>query len=104
MHWVVLKNECSLSYIEKRIIDPRYKLGSRPFDMPHNDAYHNKYTLGIKGIMIIITLLIIMYRNIQNLYERGLNETEFLIKITCVIGLYMWIHFRWYKNKDRHSL
>jgi hypothetical protein len=94
MHWAILKNECSLSYIEKRIIDPHYKLGSIPFDMPHNDAYHNKYTLKLKAFMIISSLLIIMYRNIQNV-----NKNSLLIEITCSVGLFLWIYFTYYANK-----
>ena len=99
MHWAILKNECSLSYIEKRIIDPRYKLGSRPFDMPHNEAYYNKYTLTIKPFMIISSLFIIIYRNIQDVNETRLNETKFLIVITSSLALFLWIYFTYYANK-----
>ena len=101
MHWVVLKNECSLSYIEKRIIDPRYKLGSKPSYMPHNGAYHNQYTLALKSFMIIITLLIIMYRNrFSKLDDESTQQLKLFVLIPCIIGLFLWIYVTHYIHKN----
>lgn len=33
-HWILLKFECIISYIEKRILYPNYLLGSKPFSNP----------------------------------------------------------------------
>lgn len=62
LHWIALKNECIVSYIEKKIMDPSYELGSKPKHIPHNDVYHNEYTLLIKAMIILSTLLIIIWR------------------------------------------
>jgi hypothetical protein len=34
MHWLVLKNECIISYIEKRLLDNDYRLGECPMVFP----------------------------------------------------------------------
>lgn len=42
MHWFFLKNECVLSYIEKKIIDKNYKLGSDLYSHPFTDKIFSK--------------------------------------------------------------
>ena len=66
-HWTLLKNECILSYIEKKLINKNYKLGEDPFNHP----YHKELPKEIKKIFTIlkyINLLYIIYRNIYNKY------------------------------------
>ena len=35
LHWIIFKNECILSYFEKKIIDKDYKLGDKPYYLPY---------------------------------------------------------------------
>lgn len=85
MHWGLLKNECIVSYVEKIIIDPTYKLGTNPRWIPHNNVYHNKYTLISKAIIIIGTLLLIMYRAKKGLYPFNLCCCNYNVVILHVL-------------------
>lgn len=89
MHWGLLKNECIVSYVEKIIIDPTYKLGASPRWIPHNNIYHNKYTLISKAIIIIGTLLLIMYRAKKD-----------YIRLICVAAIIMWLYYMYFYKKS----
>jgi hypothetical protein len=77
LHWALLKRECILSYIEKKLINPKYKLGDDPYNLPYQDIYYNKYTLSIKWLSLFIALCVIIYRNIENA----------LITSMCILAL-----------------
>ena len=81
MHWAALKNECVITYIEKLLIDPTYKLGSNIKYQPHTETYHNDITLILKAVLIIGTLAIIMYRT-KNIYA----------KLFAVLAIVFWIY------------
>ena len=85
IHWGLLKNECCLSYIEKKILNPNYKLGSNYKWIPHNNVYHNKYTLIVKAIIIISTLLLIIYRSKKK-----------CIKYICIAAIILWIYHTYF--------
>lgn len=87
LHWLVLKNECIVSYIEKKILDPTYELGSEPKRIPHNDVYHNDYTLIAKAILILSTLLIIIYR--------AKSRT---IRVIAGTAIGLWIYLTYFHN------
>jgi hypothetical protein len=63
IHWAVLKNECIVTYIEKKLIDPNYVLGSDINWLPHYDTYYNETLKGLKSIIIVSTLAIITFRS-----------------------------------------
>ena len=77
LHWALLKRECILSYIEKKLINPKYKLGDDPYNLPYQAIYYNKYTLSIKWLSLFIALCVIIYRNIENA----------LITSMCILAL-----------------
>jgi hypothetical protein len=81
LHWIALKNECILTYIEKKMIDPKYELGSNIKYLPHNEHYHNELSLTVKAIIILSTLLIITYRS-NNKYA----------KIFAILAMGLWIY------------
>jgi hypothetical protein len=67
LHWLILKNECILSYIEKKILDKNYVLGSSPYYHP----FHSNLTpfiLKLFEILKIINVSVIYIRNYNNLY------------------------------------
>jgi hypothetical protein len=85
LHWVALKNECIITYIEKLLIDPDYKLGSNIKYQPHTETYHNRITLVLKAILIIGTLSVIMYRS-KNRYA----------KIFASLAIILWIYLTYF--------
>jgi len=87
LHWLLLKNECVVSYIEKKIEDPDYELGSEPKRVPHNEVYFNEYTLTAKAIIILSTLLIIIYR----------TKTRFVQGIAG-LAIVLWIYLTYFHN------
>ena len=85
IHWIILKNECILSSIEKRIMNPNYVLGSQPKFIPHNDVYHNKITLKLKAIILIGTLLYISFRTRKQ-----------HIKLISLTAIFLWIYMTYF--------
>jgi hypothetical protein len=62
LHWIIFKNECILSYIEKKIIDPNYILGSTPNNHIHINLLH-PFIYFLFSIIIFINILYVLYRN-----------------------------------------
>jgi len=85
LHWAALKNECVITYIEKLLIDPNYKLGSDIKFQPHTETYHNNITLILKAVLIIGTLSIIIYRS-KNKYAR----------IFAGLAIILWIYLTYF--------
>lgn len=83
LHWALLKRECILSYIEKKLINPKYKLGDDPNHLPYQTTYYNKYTLAIKWLSVFIALCVIIYRNIENM----------LILSMCISSILLYFMF-----------
>jgi len=67
LHWLLLKNECSLSYFEKKILNHNYKLGDDISFIPHeNIFYFNKKTIILMHFLQICIFVYILYKNINN--------------------------------------
>ena len=62
IHWILLKNECIISYIEKKLIDKDYSLGSKPYLHPYH-SFVPTYLIHLFEILKFINLLIIYFRN-----------------------------------------
>lgn len=71
-HWLLFKNECILSYIEKKLMDKNYKMGDNVFSNPFMDTMFNK---SIVYVMLLIQLLVyafVFYRAFHKSYPRVL--------------------------------
>jgi hypothetical protein len=75
IHWNTFKGECILSYFEKKILDPSYKLGSDTTYHPYTDiifGYRNRLIWIIPGIVMSLSfsfvLLRFIKRNTKSLY------------------------------------
>jgi len=90
VHWGLLKNECIVSYIEKKMIDPNYELGENPKWIPHYDIYYNKYTITLKSILIIGTLLFIFIRS------KSINT-----RIICGMAIVLWLYLVYFYKKSQ---
>jgi hypothetical protein len=82
IHWLVLKYECIISYIEKLIINPNYELGSDPTHMPHLEIYPNETIVLMKFFYIMLVMCYIYYRNQKNITVRV------LIIVTALVNIY----------------
>lgn len=67
LHWICLKNECILSYLEKKLINKNYILGSRPYDHPYHQLLP-KCIVYCFEILKFFNIIIIFCRNINNHY------------------------------------
>jgi len=90
VHWGLLKNECIVSYIEKKLMDPNYELGSKPQWIPHYDVYYNKYMIMLKAILILGGLSYIIYRNKSS-------------KVRCIaiMAIMLWVYFTYFHAKPQ---
>ena len=90
IHWMLLKNECIISYIEKKIINPNYELGNNPKWIPHYDTFYNKYTKLLKAFFILGSLLYVAFRN--------KNQN---IKLICFSSIVFWVYLTYFHVGSR---
>jgi hypothetical protein len=90
IHWGLLKNECVVSYFEKKIIKPNYELGDKPKWIPHYKIYHNKYTILLKAILILGALVFVIFRNKKN-----------NIPYICVGAITLWLYFTYFHHNSQ---
>jgi hypothetical protein len=85
LHWMLFKNECILSYFEKRILDPEYTLGSRQFDNPLYTIVFGRFTYITE---IVLTTAIAM-AVLTVIYRSGLHSAKYIGKpaMLIVIGM-----------------
>lgn len=86
LHWVLLKNECILTYIEKKLIDKNYKLGSSPYYHPYHSIVP-KCFIYLFEFLKIVNILVILYRNYYNKYI-----------YICMLFIIGYIFFNIYKK------
>jgi hypothetical protein len=79
-HWIILKNECILSYIEKKLMDKNYKLGVEPYNHPYYKELPTEI-IKIFNILKLINILYVAYRNIYNKYILILIFISFILII-----------------------
>ena len=83
IHWGLLKNECIISYTEKKIINSDYQLGDNIKWLPHYQYHFNKHIIILKAILILGTLLYIIFRNKKN------NA----VRLIAAAGICLWIYY-----------
>ena len=81
LHWLFLKNECIISYIEKKLKNKNYKLGNSIYYIPHEERFFNNFFIVLKTIIFISIIIYLFYRN------KGI--TKILFGITVVIIFYV---------------
>ena len=68
--WLFMKNECILSYIEKKLVNIDYEIGSEPFNNPYHKIFYyyndTNYSFIKEAFWLIAFLLIIFYRKNNN--------------------------------------
>jgi hypothetical protein len=98
VHWVICKWECIISYIEKKLLNPSYQLGSDPFDNPslflgmNVTMGHPIIQLVVFGIWALISIniafILIDMFPMHRVLVTGLVGSSFIVFIMMVISLY----------------
>lgn len=84
LHWNLLKNECLLSYIEKKLIDKKYVLGSNPYFHPYR-KYFSSYMCYLVDFLRFLNMVIVFIRN-DNIFIR--------IILSFLIGLSIYSTYK----------
>jgi hypothetical protein len=82
LQWCCSRNECMLSYYEKKWLDPDYRFASRPKYLPHYKTFHNTITITIVHAFILINLLTIIYRA-KTVLVKGMAFTALALAYIC---------------------
>lgn len=90
LHWGALKNECIVTYIEKKLIDPKYELGSKIKWKPHVDTYYNLFTRLLKDLVILGTLITIIIRADNN-----------HIEVISVLAIILWMYYTYFYKSNK---
>lgn len=86
-HWIIFKNECILSYLEKKFINPNYVLGSHPKKHIHRNVLtFSFYYNYLVNILYFVNILFVFYRN-KSILIRS------LLFLSLIITLYYRIIF-----------
>lgn len=106
VHWFVFKHECIISYFEKRILDPNYKLGQDPLR-------HPSLFIGFNTSMqnpIMVTLMVLIWLgcsiNIACVLARILPHHKIAIVVATVLAYSIFISYalmKWYLSKPGPS-
>jgi len=83
---ILLKNECFLSYYEKKLENPKYVLGSEPFYNPYqkNFYYFNgtNYSF-IKEFFWVVTFIILIF------YRKNKKYVKIILIVALLIAIIM---------------
>lgn len=101
IHWFFLKDECILSYIEKKLVLDNYKLGDDIYCIPIDYFFNINYIYKKESIFdnpIINTI----FNSIFSLYilYKNINSTNFILIFIIVLLL---IIVTWYWNNKRYK-
>jgi hypothetical protein len=78
IHWLLLNNECILSYIEKKIVDENYVLGDNPYKNPLLEKVPLSLLI-INHLLKLYNIIVVVFRNKKN---------YFIIIILTIIFIY----------------
>ncbi len=93
LHWMFFKYECTLSYIEKKLINSDYKLGTLPFVHPYRSLL-SIYILYTLKTLKTINIIVIVLRNLDNIF------IIFTFILVIIFGIYNYIEKSKIKNND----
>lgn len=83
IHWYFLKNECVISYMEKKLLNDAYELGQEPYYHPFQSMLP-RFVHNIFMVLKIINIVWVLCRN----YKK--NKSVFIIMvIVLIINLYL---------------
>ncbi len=78
LQWIIFKNECLTSYLEKKSYNNGYTLGTLPYEHPSindvNSTFYDSIT-----ILIGFNIFLVLYRSSDNKYIIPLFITTFIL-------------------------
>ena len=78
IHWLLLNNECILSYIEKKILDKDYILGNSPYSHPLMEEIPLSVLI-TNHLLKLYNIIVVVFRNKKN---------YFIIIVLTIIFMY----------------
>lgn len=60
-HWLLLKDECILSYLEAKVLDPSYILGSQPRNQ--EGSYGGKAVMTVLNFLFFLNMVVVIWRS-----------------------------------------
>jgi hypothetical protein len=97
LHWLILKNECIITYIEKKLININYTLGDDISHNPFEDFIYNKNKLLINAKNIILPLILFIL-----LFYRNKNK-KFVYLLIFVFIITIYLNVCKYKPKSNKN-
>jgi tetrahydromethanopterin S-methyltransferase subunit D len=99
-HWMIFRNECIVSYFEKKQIDPMYKLGECPYVNPFTYVMASATSRYVKTFIVsvlpIINVIIVVYR---------LRLMGYVSKVFVVVTLALfWMTGKFFSDTSSKSL
>lgn len=90
LSWITNKQECLISFLEKKILTPEYKYGSDPTYHPSLTFYNKSHSFQTIVLTIASILMIINLSVMMNIYK--LNTV--LIVLLLIIAISYTLYFR----------
>ncbi len=78
LQWIIFKNECLTSYLEKKSYNNGYTLGTLPHDHPYKEDINSTFYKFI-CILIGFNIFLVLYRSSDNKYIIPLFMTTFIL-------------------------
>ena len=67
IHWLLLNNECILSYIEKKLINNNYTLGDNPYSHPLMEEIPLSILI-TNHLLKLYNIIVVVFRNKRNYF------------------------------------
>jgi len=87
--WYIFKGECILSYVEKKILDPSYKMGSHVDTHPYIDLLVHDYKDGtwvFLGLMMMTVFIFVSTHFIQTNLQ--VSYQYFAYVLLCIVVVF----------------
>lgn len=90
----IFRYECIINFMDKKLVDPSYELGSDPKDIPFKRELYdnNSYLILFINFLIVLNLIILIVRN-NSVFTRGVS----------LFNIIMWIFIE-YKTQDYYKI
>jgi hypothetical protein len=94
LQWYIFKGECLITYLEKKTLNPSYKLGDDATYSPFYDII-GKSVISLLNSIYFINFALIIYRNLDNK-----NLYKIIFGIICITIINILVYYK-YKNKNK---
>ena len=75
LHWRVLKNECLISYFERKVMEPDYVMGSDPYREQDRSAGGPLIFAGARFVIMLTALIVIVRSKMMPMWVKAVLIT-----------------------------